>query len=183
MASVGWVRALTMPIYALGELVPTIDPTAFIHPDAVIIGNVTIGPESSVWPCAVLRGDHGRVTVGAQTSIQDGAIIHCSSKFDTSIGNRCVVGHSSHIEGSTIHDDSLIGSNAVVLHGAEVGPVALVGASALVGNGKIVPQFARALGIPATITEGVVAVTDIEHGVAIYVRNSHWYRKDLRRID
>ena len=172
-----------MPIYALGDLEPTIDPTAFIHPEAVIIGNVTVGPESSVWPCAVLRGDHGRITVGAQTSIQDGAVIHCSSKFDTSIGSRCVVGHSAHIEGSTINDDSLIGSHAVVLHGAIVGPVALVGACALVGNGKVVPQFARALGVPAQVTEGVVSLADVAPGVAVYVRNSHWYRHDLRRIE
>lgn len=172
-----------MPIYALGDLTPTIDATAFVHPEAVIIGNVTIGAESSVWPSAVLRGDHGRITIGAKTSIQDGAVIHCSSKFNTTIGNRCVVGHSAHIEGSTINDDSLIGSHAVVLHGAIVGPVALVGAHALVGNGKVVPQFARALGVPAQVAEGVISLADIEPGVSIYVRNSRWYRQDLRRIE
>lgn len=171
-----------MPIYALGDLTPDIDPSAFIHPEAVIIGNVTIGPESSVWPSAVLRGDHGRIVVGGQTSIQDGAVIHCTNKFATVIGDRCVVGHSAHIEGATIHDDSLIGSHSVVLHGAQVGPIALVGACAVVGNGKVVPQYARALGVPAKIVEDAVTISDIEPAAQIYVRNSHWYRQDLRRL-
>ena len=77
-----------MPIYALGELVPEIAPSAFVHPDAVIIGRVTIGPESTVWPAAVLRGDHGAIVVGAQTSIQDGAVVHCTAELDTRIGDR-----------------------------------------------------------------------------------------------
>ena len=69
-----------MPLYALGDRVPTIDPTAFVHPDAVLIGSVVIGAESSVWPSAVLRGDHGDITIGARTSIQDGTVIHCTPR-------------------------------------------------------------------------------------------------------
>ena len=82
-----------MPIYALGDRVPVIDPTAFVHPDAVIIGDVHIGSEASIWPTAVLRGDHGAIRVGAQTSVQDGTIVHCTSELDTVIGARCVIGH------------------------------------------------------------------------------------------
>ena len=172
-----------MPIYALGELTPHIDATAFIHPDAVIIGNVTIGAESSIWPGAILRADNGEIVVGSQTSIQDCAVIHCNSRFNTIIGNRCVIGHGAHLEGCNVHDLSLIGSHAVVLEGAEVGPVALVGAHALVSNHKIVPSRSRALGVPATITLDVISESDIEPSVNVYVRNCHWYRQDLKRID
>lgn len=172
-----------MTIYALGAKSPTIDPTAFIHPDAVIIGDVTIGPESSVWPTAVLRGDFGSIRVGRQTSIQDGTVIHCTSSLDTIIGDRCVVGHNAHLEGCTILDDSLVGSGSVVLHRATVGPHALVGANAVVGNDKTVPAFARALGVPATITEGVVPEDAFRAGMNVYVAASHLYRAELRRID
>lgn len=172
-----------MPLYALGDRAPTIHPTAFVHPDAVLIGDVVVGAESSIWPTAVLRGDHGSIVVGMQTSVQDGTIVHCTSTLDTIIGDRCVIGHNVHLEGCRIHDDSLVGSGSIVLHRAEVGPHSLVGAGALVGNGKIVPPLARALGIPAQITEGVVTPGEFADAVAIYVRNSHWYNADLRRLD
>jgi carbonic anhydrase/acetyltransferase-like protein (isoleucine patch superfamily) len=172
-----------MPLYALGDRRPTIDPTAFVHPDAVIIGDVTVGPESSIWPTAVLRGDHGAIIVGAQTSVQDGTVVHCTSTLDTVIGDRCVIGHNAHLEGCTIADDSLVGSGSVVLHRAVVGPHALVGAGAVVGNDKIVPRHARALGVPAVITPDVIEDDAFEAAVAVYVRNAHWYNADMRRLD
>ena len=76
-----------MPIYRLGHRVPEIHPEAFVAPDAVVIGNVTIGPEASIWPGAVLRGDHGTINIGAQTSIQDGTVIHCGPEFPTILGS------------------------------------------------------------------------------------------------
>ena len=172
-----------MPRYALGDRVPRIDPLAFVHPDAVIIGDVTVGPESSIWPTAVLRGDHGSVVVGAQTSVQDGTVVHCTAALDTVIGDRCVVGHNAHLEGCRIEDGSLIGSGSVVLHRAVVGPHALVGAGAVVPNGTVVPPGARALGVPARITENAVLPGHADDAVEIYVRNAHWYNADLRRLD
>jgi carbonic anhydrase/acetyltransferase-like protein (isoleucine patch superfamily) len=177
------LREDTMPRYALGDLTPTIDPTAFIHPEATVIGDVTIGPQSSVWPGAVLRGDRGRIVVGAQTSIQDGAIVHCNAQFDTIIGARCVIGHLAHLEGCTVADDCLIGAGAVVLSGAVVGPVALVGAAALVPPGKVVPRGARALGVPANIQPDVMTIADMSSAVRTYVENTEWYRTSLRRLD
>lgn len=172
-----------MPSYALGERRPTIDPTAFVHPDAVIIGDVTIGAESSIWPGAVLRGDHGSIRIGRRTSIQDGTVVHCTSTLDTVVGDRCVVGHNAHLEGCTIADDSLIGSGSVVLHRAIVGPWSLVGAGAVVNNDKVVPPHARALGVPAVITPDAVREGDFDHAVETYARNAHWYNADLRRLD
>lgn len=172
-----------MPQYALGDQTPDIDATAYIHPDAVIIGDVRVGPESSVWPTAVLRGDHGRIVIGSGTSIQDGTVIHCTAEHDTIVGDRCVVGHNAHLEGCIIGDDSLIGSGAIVLNGARVGPACLIGAGAVVSPGTTVPTGARALGVPARITEGVVAAGDFDASVSTYIRNTHWYRADLRRLD
>ena len=172
-----------MPLYALGDLVPSIDATAFVHPDAVLIGDVRIGPDASVWPTAVLRADGSAIIVGARTSVQDGTVVHCTSTLRTVIGAGCVVGHNAHLEGCTIHDDSLVGSGSIVLHRAEVGPHALVGAGALVGNDKVVPPFARALGVPARITEGVVVEGQFAEAAAGYVDRARHYRAALRRLD
>src|ERR1039457_7342177 len=104
-----------MPIYELGDRVPSIHPDAFVHPDATIIGDVRLGPEASVWPSAVLRGDFGPVIVGARTSIQDGAVVHATPELATVVGAGCVVGHLVHLEGCEIEDSCLVGSNSVVL--------------------------------------------------------------------
>jgi len=172
-----------MPLYALGDRRPSIDPSAFVHPDAVIIGDDRIGAESSVWPAAVLRGDQAAIIVGVQTSVQDGTVVHCSRGLDTVIGDRCVIGHNAHLEGCTILDDSLVGSGSTILHRAVVGPHALVGAGALVGNDKVVPPHARALGVPARITEDAVRDDEFADAVAGYVRNVHWYTAELRLLD
>ena len=86
-----------VPVYALGTLVPDIDPAAYVHPDAVVIGAVTIGPESSVWPGAVLRGDDGEIRIGARTSIQDNAVLHTTTHDPTVVGDDCVIGHQVHL--------------------------------------------------------------------------------------
>ena len=177
------LRKDPMPRYALGDLTPSIDPTAYVHPQATVIGDVTIGPQCSVWPGAVLRGDRGRIAVGAQTSIQDGAIVHCNAQFDTVIGARCVIGHLAHLEGCTVADDCLIGAGAIVLSGAVVGPVALVGAAALVPPGKVIPSGARALGVPAHIQTDAITIAEMSSAVRTYVENTEWYRTSLRRLD
>ena len=171
-----------MPIYALGDRIPTIDPTAFVHPDAVVIGDVTIGAESTIWPSAVLRGDHGAIRIGAQTSIQDGTVIHCTGQHPTIIGDRCVVGHKAHLEGCTVDDNCLIGSGSVILHRAHVGSGALVAASAMVPNDTQIPPLAMALGIPCKIRENAVEVGAFDYAVDLYIQDGHMYRSDLRRL-
>lgn len=172
-----------MPLYALGDREPSIHTTAFVHPDAVIIGSVTIGPESSVWPGAVLRGDYGKITVGARTSIQDGTVIHATDRHPTRIGDDCVIGHLAHLEGCTVEDHSLVGSNSVVLHRAVVRSGALVGAGAVVPNDMEVPSGAMALGIPAKIRSDAVPADAFVENVASYVENGRRYRAELRRLD
>lgn len=172
-----------MAVYALGDAVPSIDPSAYVHPDAVVIGNVTVGPESTIWPTAVLRADYGFITIGSATSIQDGTVIHCTAALPTVIGNRCTVGHNAHLEGCTVEDDALIGSGSVVLHNVLVGAGALIGAGAVVANHTVVPPRAMALGVPAKIREDAVAPDAFAAGVAAYVRNGVTYRETLRRLD
>lgn len=183
VGSIGVWCACPMPIYAIDERAPSISPTAFVHPDAVVIGDVTIGDESSVWPSAVLRGDHGRITVGARSSIQDGTVVHCTSTLDTVVGDDCTVGHNAHLEGCVMHDGSLVGSGAVVLHGATVGSGAVVGAQALVPNGFEVPAGALAIGLPARIRRDAANQDLIRAAVAMYVHNAHWYSEKMRRLD
>ena len=173
-----------MAIFALGDLVPQIDPTAFVHPDATVIGNVTIGPESTIWPQAVLRGDYGSITIGARTSIQDGSVIHTTERHPTVIGDDCVIGHLVHVECCTIEDRALVGSGSIVLHRAIIRSEALVGANAVVPNDMEVPSRAMALGVPAKIRlDAVEPELMIQLGARQYVENGARYRTGLRRLD
>ncbi len=172
-----------MAIYALGDLVPQIDPSAFVHPDATIIGDVRIGPESSIWPQAVLRGDGGYISIGARTSIQDGSVIHTTEEWPTTVGDDCVVGHIVHLEGCVIESGSLVGNGSIVLHRAVVQSGALVGSNAVVTNDTVVPTGAMALGIPAKIRPDSVPDGLLELSAAAYVERARSYPKLLRRLD
>ncbi len=172
-----------MAVYELGGVVPKIDPDAYVHPDGVVIGDVTIGPASSVWPGAVLRGDYGTITVGERTSIQDGTVVHAGPGFPTLIGSGCVIGHLAHLEGCTLEDDSLAGSGSVVLHWAVIGTGATVGANAVVPNRMAIPPGALAIGVPARIMEGRSDQDMIRFAAAQYVTNAARYKDSLRRLD
>ncbi len=172
-----------MPIYALEQgWEPDIHPDAFVHPEAVIIGRVILGANSSVWPGAVIRADDNTIRIGARTSVQDGAVLHCTSEFTTTIGDDCTIGHNAHLEGCTLEDGSLAGSGSVILHGAIVSSGALVGANALVPGGKVIPPNAMALGVPATIREGANSVETNLMSSANYVERSARYIAHMRRI-
>jgi carbonic anhydrase/acetyltransferase-like protein (isoleucine patch superfamily) len=170
-------------IYALGASAPDIAPSTFVHPDATVIGNVTIGEGSTVWPQAVLRGDYGKIVIGARTNIQDGAVIHCTRELDTFIGDDCVIGHLAHLECCVVEDGVLVGTGAIVLHKALLRSGALVGAAALVPNGMNVPAGAIAVGVPARLREGAADTADIARNAAEYVQNGERYVKELRRLD
>lgn len=172
-----------MAVYALGDVVPSIHADAFVHPDATVIGNVEIGPETTIWPQAVLRGDYGHIRIGARTSIQDGTVVHCTAELPTVVGNDCVVGHLAHLECCVIEDAALVGSNSVVLHRAIVRSGALVAGSAFVPNGMEVPSGAMALGVPAKLKADAVPPGMIAALAAGYVENGLRYRSELRRID
>ena len=167
-----------MPIYALGDQVPAIDPGAWVHPQAVVIGSVTLGPEVSVWPCAVLRGDFGPIAIGARSSIQDGTVVHA----DTVVGRGCVVGHNAYIEGCTLEDEVLVGSEASVLPHAVVGRGAVIAAGAVVIRGASVPARALARGVPATIEPDAIEDGRWAAGVQRYVELAQRYRIEMREL-
>jgi carbonic anhydrase/acetyltransferase-like protein (isoleucine patch superfamily) len=172
-----------VPLYALGDVEPSIHPEAFVHPDATIIGNVSVGAEATIWAQTVLRGDTGHIGIGARTSIQDGTVVHCTAEIPTLVGDDCVVGHLAHLECCTIEDGSLVGSHSVVLHRAVVRSGGLVAASAFVPNGMEVPTGAMALGVPAKLRLDSVDAAEIARLVKEYVNNCHRYRAELRRLD
>ena len=172
-----------MPIYALGDDEPDIHPTAFVHPDAVVIGRVRLGAEASVWPCAVLRGDHGTIEVGARTSVQDGTVVHTTRDWPTVIGAECVVGHNAHLEGCVVADRCLIGSGSVILNRARVGKGAVVAAAALVPEGFEVPPGALVTGVPAVIKRTSMPGDLVDHAVKTYIETARAHRAGLRRLD
>lgn len=171
-----------MAIYALGDATPTIHPDAYVHEQSTVIGDVTIGPESSVWPQAVLRGDYGSITIGARTSVQDGAVVHATAELATVVGDDCVIGHLAHLEGCVVESGALIGTGAVVLHAAVVRTGALVAAAALVPNGGEVPSNALALGVPAKIRLDAVDPAMIAEMATKYAAIGRRYSAGLRRI-
>ncbi|GLW06482.1 gamma carbonic anhydrase family protein [Microtetraspora sp. NBRC 13810] len=174
-----------MPVYALDDLTPQIHPDAYVHPEAVVIGAVDLGAGASVWPGAVLRGDHGVIRVGERTSIQDGTVLHTTKEWPTFIGDDCVVGHRAHLEGCVVEGHALIGSGSIVLNRARVEPDAVVAAGALVKEGMIVPAGALAVGVPARLRldAGRAQAKWIDYAVATYLDLARRHRSGLRRLD
>jgi carbonic anhydrase/acetyltransferase-like protein (isoleucine patch superfamily) len=173
---------MQMPVYALGDVEPDIHELAYVAPDAVVIGRVTIGPEASVWPGAVLRGDHGTISVGARTSVQDGTIVHCTADYPTVIGADCVVGHNAHLEGCVVEDGCLIGSGSVTLNRVVIGAGSIVAAAALVPEGFVVPPGSLVAGVPATIKRSGIDASWTQESVRHYVETAREHRKGLRRL-
>ena len=131
---------------------PKIDETAFIAESADIVGQVTIEKNANIWYGTVLRADDNYITVGENTNIQDGSIVHISEKFPTIIGKNVTVGHKSIIHGCEIGDNTLIGMGSIVLDGAKVGEFTLLGAGSLVPPGKEIPSGVLAMGSPAKVS-------------------------------
>jgi carbonic anhydrase/acetyltransferase-like protein (isoleucine patch superfamily) len=128
-----------------------IDPTAFIHDTAVVIGDVHLGARSSVWPTAVLRGDVDRIEVGEDSNVQDGAVLHCEEGIPCIIGKRVTIGHRAIVHGALVQDDVLIGMGAVVLNKVVVGRGSLIGAGAVVAEGTVIPPDSLVLGVPGKV--------------------------------
>ena len=133
--------------------------------------------------CAVLRGDHGRIEIGARTSVQDGTVIHCTEHHSTLIGAECVVGHNAHLEGCVVEDRCLIGSGSVTLNRARVGTGAIVAAGALVPEGFEVPPGALVAGVPAKIKKTAVSGDPADRAVKTYLESARRYQTSLRRLD
>jgi carbonic anhydrase/acetyltransferase-like protein (isoleucine patch superfamily) len=132
-----------------------IDASVFIAPGAVVVGDVTIGPESSVWYNSVVRGDMEPISVGKQTNIQDLAVLHVDIGLPCSVGNRVGVGHRAILHGCEVGDDCLVGMGAILLNGVEVGAGSVIAAGALLTEGTIVPPGSLVMGMPAKVVREV----------------------------
>ncbi|MFT4822921.1 MAG: carbonic anhydrase/acetyltransferase-like protein (isoleucine patch superfamily) [Halioglobus sp.] len=169
--------------YSLGnKKVKLVGGGHFIAPNAAVIGDVTLYDSASVWFSCVLRGDAERIEIGANSNIQDGAVVHADQGFPTIVGENVTVGHNAMIHGCTIGDGSLVGINAVVLNGAVVGKSCLIGANALVTEGMEVPDGSMVLGSPGkikktfTAEEQSVLALNAHH----YVANGQHFAKELK---
>jgi carbonic anhydrase/acetyltransferase-like protein (isoleucine patch superfamily) len=136
---------------------PRVDPTAFVAPTAVVMGDVTLGPRSSVWYLSVLRGDMASISIGADSNIQDGTIVHVDEGVPCTIGERVGVGHRAILHGCTVEDDSLIGMGSILLNGVRIGTGSVVAAGAVVPEGMQVPPGSLVMGVPARIVRTVDA--------------------------
>ena len=134
---------------------PRIHPTAFTAANATVIGDVTLGEESSVWFQCVLRADIHRIVIGPRSNIQDGAVVHLSDDFGTEVGELVTVGHKAILHACKIADEVLVGMGAIVLDGAEIGARSIVGAGAIVTGGKVFPPGSLILGTPAKVVRAL----------------------------
>ena len=132
---------------------PRIDASAWIAPEATVIGDVRIGPQASVWSGSVLRGDINFIEIGEGTNVQDGAVIHLADDYPVRIGNYCTVGHLAMIHACEIGNECLIGMHATILDGAVIGDHCIIGAQALVPQGMLVPSGSMVLGVPGKVVK------------------------------
>ncbi len=176
-----------MPLYALNDLVPLLpDGDEFwIAPDAHVIGQVELGAGVGIWFGAVLRGDNEPIKIGADTNIQEGAMLHVDPGFPVTIGAGCTIGHHAIVHGCTIGDNSLIGMGATILNGAKIGNNCLVGANALVTEGREFPDNSLIIGSPARAVRTLDEASGerLKQAAENYVRNWRRYKEGLRRID
>jgi carbonic anhydrase/acetyltransferase-like protein (isoleucine patch superfamily) len=129
----------------------SIDSSAYIHPLAAVMGDVTLGARVSVWPMAVIRADSAPITIGADTNVQDGAVLHVDRGYPLAIGARVSIGHRAILHGATVEDDCLIAMGAILLNGVVVGAGSLVGAGAVCREGMRIPPRSVVLGVPARV--------------------------------
>lgn len=142
-------------IYSFDGVVPVIDPTAFVHPGAVVIGDVIIGPGVYVAPCASLRGDLGRIIIGAGSNIQDTVVVHGFPNTDTLIEENGHIGHGAIVHACTLRRNVLVGMNAVVMDFSEVGESSIISASAFVAAKSVIPEKSLVVGVPARVVRAL----------------------------
>jgi carbonic anhydrase/acetyltransferase-like protein (isoleucine patch superfamily) len=173
-----------MPIYQLGDRIPRIARTAYVHESAVIIGDVRIGEHASVMPFATLRGDNEAIELGERSNVQDSCTLHTDPGFALKIGASVTIGHHVMLHGCSIGDGSLIGIQAVILNAAVIGRGCLIGAASLVTEGKSIPDGFLALGAPAKPVR-MLSPEEIERvreAAQAYVDRAAQYRAQLKRI-
>ena len=167
---------MELSVYSINGITPVVDASAFVHPSAVLIGDVIVGPGCYVGPCACLRGDFGRIEVRAGANVQDGCIMHGFPGTDTVVEEEGHIGHGAVLHGCVVQRNALVGMNAVVNDNAIIGESAIVAAMAFVKAGMTVPPRTLAAGVPAKV---VRALTDQE--LAWKIEGTQSYQELTRR--
>ena len=173
-----------MAIYQLGEHAPEIDASAFVADSANLIGKVTLEANASVWFGVTIRGDNERITIGANSNVQEGTVMHTDMGYPLVIGQNVTVGHQAMLHGCTVGDGSLIGIQAVILNGARIGKGCLVGAGALVTEGKEFPDHSLILGSPAKVVRTLTEedLLRLQGNAASYVERGQLFKAQLKQI-
>lgn len=164
-------------IYALDDIAPQIDPTAWVAPDANVIGKIVLEAGSSVWFSATLRGDNEEIRLGANSNIQENCVLHTDMGYPLVIGANCTIGHKAMLHGCTIGEGSLIGMGATILNGAKIGRGCLIGAGALVTEGKEIPDGSLVMGAPGKVVRTLDAAAQ-----ARLIQSAASYRDNARRF-
>ncbi|GAA5233120.1 gamma carbonic anhydrase family protein [Verticiella sediminum] len=174
-----------MTCYRLSGVAPEIAENAYVAREATVIGKVKLGDKVSIWAGAVLRGDNELISVGDNSNIQEGSVLHTDPGKPLDIGRHVTVGHQAMLHGCTIGDGTLIGIQAVVLNGAVIGKYCLVGAGAIVTEGKVFPERSLILGAPAKVVRQLSDedVERLKRNSATYVERGQLFRKELEAID
>lgn len=164
-------------IYALDDIAPQIDPTAWVAPDANVIGKIVLEAGSSVWFSATLRGDNEEIRLGENSNIQENCVLHTDMGYPLVIGANCTIGHKAMLHGCTIGEGSLIGMGATILNGAKIGRGCLIGAGALVTEGKEIPDGSLVMGAPGKVVRTLDAAAQ-----ARLIQSAESYRDNARRF-
>ena len=172
-----------MPIYSLGDRRPNLGRDAWVAPNATLIGDVRLGDNASIWWNAVLRGDNDTITIGANSNIQDGSVLHADEGAPLTVGTNVTVGHLVMLHGCTIGEQSLIGIKSVILNNAVIGRHCIIGANSLIPEGKVIPERSLVMGSPGKVVrqlndEEVARLLLAAHG---YVANARRYLTGLRQ--
>lgn len=173
-----------MPLYTLGDDSPQDDGVIFVAPNAAVIGKVHLGIDTSVWWSATIRGDTELISVGPETNVQDGAVLHADPGQPTTLGRGVTVGHGATLHGCTVGDYALIGIGATVLNGARIGPRCVIGAHALVPEKAEIPEGSLVLGVPAKVKKALSEEqqAQLEWSARHYVENARRYASGLQPL-
>ncbi|MGB5864638.1 MAG: gamma carbonic anhydrase family protein [Sulfitobacter sp.] len=173
-----------MTVYRLDEAAPKIDATAWVAPDANIIGNVVLAAKSSVWFGATLRGDNEVIEVGVGTNVQEACVFHTDMGYPLVIGENCTIGHKVMLHGCTIGDNTLIGMGATILNSAKIGANCLIGAGALITENKVIPDGSLVMGVPGKVVRNLdeAAIQALTQSALHYQQNAQRFMTGLKAL-
>lgn len=171
-------------LYEVNEKSPQLHESVYVAPGAHVIGDVVVGEGASIWFNVVIRGDTDQITIGNQSNIQDGTVLHTDHGVKLTVGKGVTVGHSAMLHGCEIGDYSLVGINAVVLNGAKIGKCCVIGANALVTENMDIPDFSLVIGSPAKVVKTLPeqSKTQLEASALHYVSNAKEFKEGLKPI-